>query len=231
MKLSILPIYVIIVFGFSIYITYRAKKTQALSSRETLSISLLLLALLLWTGIAIVMGASGIHQKLASQFPFLWQPFIPIVITAAALIFSRSLRSGLRGLVSATPWHWLIFFQALRIGAIGGVIKGLKGEITSSFVFWVGIPDCLFGLSALFVGWLFLRRGVTTSFLMFWNLLGAAVILLPLSALMTTFMKETGFYFIFEFPMVLAPSIVVPILVLFNLLHAWGNYNETWRTH
>jgi len=34
-------------------------------------------------------------------------------------------------------------------------------------------------------------------------------------------MNEPGFTFILEFPMVLAPSIVVPILILLNALLAW----------
>ncbi len=115
----------------------------------------------------------------------------------------------------------MLFFQELRIGALCGVVKGIKGEITSSFVFWVGIPDFFFGLSALVVGWLVLRKAVSNRFLMVWNLIGAAIILLPTFGLMNYFMNEPGFIFIFEFPMVLAPSIVIPILILFNLLLAW----------
>ena len=34
-------------------------------------------------------------------------------------------------------------------------------------------------------------------------------------------MNEPGFVFIFEFPMVLAPSIILPILIFLNLLMAW----------
>ena len=35
-------------------------------------------------------------------------------------------------------------------------------------------------------------------------------------------MNEPGFVFIFEFPMILAPSIVLPVFISLNLLHAWG---------
>ena len=44
---------------------------------------------------------------------------------------------------------------------------------------------------------------------------------------MNYWMNEAGFIFIFEFPMVLAPSIVVPILLFFNLLLAWRTFELT----
>ena len=94
-------------------------------------------------------------------------------------------------------------------------------------MFWVGIPDFLFGLSALIVGWLLLRKAVGTRFLMIWNLIGAAIILLPTFLLMNYFMNEPGFIFIFEFPMVLAPSIVVPIFIFLNFLLAWRSFELT----
>ncbi len=167
------------------------------------------------------MGLKGIHLSLMDQIPLLWQACVLIVLANFA-IFSGTLRSGLRGIVANTPWHWLVFVQALRIGAIGTVIKWFKGEITSSFVLWVGIPDFLFGLSALVVGWLLLRNAVSHSFLAIWNLVGVLVILLPLFIPMIYWMNDPGFAFIFEFPMVLAPSIIVPIFILLNLLMAWG---------
>ena len=51
---------------------------------------------------------------------------------------------------------------------------------------------------------------------------GFALIFLPTYVPMNYWMDEPGFTFIFEFPMVLAPSIVIPIFISLNLLHAWG---------
>ncbi len=39
---------------------------------------------------------------------------------------------------------------------------------------------------------------------------------------MNYWMNEPGFTFIFEFPMILAPSIVIPTFISLNLLHAGG---------
>jgi hypothetical protein len=135
---------------------------------------------------------------------------------------SSTFRSALNGLADTTPASWLVFFEALRIGALGSVVKALRGEITSSFPIWVGIPDFLYGVSAIILGLLLLRspfdRRVT---LIAWAIAGAGIILVPLFGLMPYWMSEPGFSFIFEFPMVISPSIIVPILIFANLLLAW----------
>ena len=221
MKVSILPIFVLIVFIFCIGIARRAKLNQSINVAEARSVYTLLLAFLAWTVIVVVLGIQGIHLSLMEPIPLLWQSCVPVVLVTIGLIVSGTLRRGLRGIVANTPWHWLVFAQALRIGAIGGVVKGIQGEITSDFVFWIGIPDFLFGLSAPVVGWLLLGKAVSHLFLAIWNLIGASLILLPTFIPMNYWMAEPGFVFIFEFPMVLAPSIVIPIFILLNLLLAW----------
>ena len=87
---------------------------------------------------------------------------------------------------------------------------------------WVGIPDFLFGASAIIVGWLLLRNpGGYRRTLIVWSVAGAAIILVPTFGFMPYWMNEPGFTFIFEFPMVMSPSIIVPIFILLNLLLAW----------
>ena len=50
-----------------------------------------------------------------ARVPLLWQSFVPVVALSTAFILSRSLRSGLRGIATSTPGHWLVFIQAFRI--------------------------------------------------------------------------------------------------------------------
>lgn len=226
MKFSVLYLLIPVVFAFCIFITRRAKKNQFISSTEEINVSVLLLAFFIWTLISMVLGIKGIHLSLMERIPLLWQACIPVMIVVIYLLFSKTLRSALRGIVSGTPWHWIVFFQALRIGALGGVMKGIKGEITSAFVFWIGIPDFFFGVSAIIVGWLILRNAIGRQILIIWNLIGAAIILLPTFIPMSFWMNEPGFVFIFEFPMVLAPSIVLPIFIFFNLLLAWAIFEK-----
>jgi len=227
MKLSILPVFIVAIFAFCIFITKRAQRNQSINTKEVRSVYMIFLAFGLWTLVTIIMGIKGLHVSIMNQTSFLWQANVLIMILVVALVISPTLRSALRGVASATPWHWFVWIQALRIGAIGTVIKVLKGDIVSNFPIWVGIPDFLFGLSALLVGWFLLRKSVSHQFLIGWNLLGAAIILVPLVAATPYWMNEPGFSFIFEFPMILAPSTVVPMLISINFLMAWNAFESS----
>ena len=189
---------------------------------------LLIGALALWLVVLVGLGLQGVHEALAA-WPaapqVLWQAVVPVAIVMLAL-FVPSLRQAVAILGDVTPWRALIAIQALRIGAIGGVVKGLRGDLSSSFLLWVGIPDFMFGVSALLVAALYSSGRIEHrfSFLAVWSLVGAAIILVPTFGFMPYWMHERGFAFIFEFPMVLAPGIVVPSLVLLNSLLAWRSF-------
>jgi len=224
MKISIVPIYVLLVFAFSVYITYRARRDDEISTPEARSVYLFITGLFAWTAVATVLGLRNTHTSpwLLDHVPFLWQAFVAVAMFISLFALSPTFRRALNGLADATPATWLVFFQALRIGALGSVVKALRGEITSNFPLWVGIPDFLYGVSAIILGLLLLRSSIghrTT--LVTWAISGAAIILLPLFGLMPYWMNEPGFTFIFEFPMVISPSIVVPILIFANFLLAW----------
>ncbi len=220
---SILPFYLVIVFGFSIGIAHRAAIHGSSSRRETRGVNILLGTLFIWALVCAAMGLKGLHTSpaLLAALPFLWQAVVPVMILAAGLLCFPGLRRALGKIAVSTPLAWLVWIQVLRIGAAGGIIKGLRGEILSSYVYWVGIPDLLYGLSALVLGVLLLFRSVDRRSMLIWHLLGPAIILLPTFGFMPFFMKEPGFGFILAFPMVLAPGVVVPFLIFLNLLAAW----------
>jgi len=226
MKFSILPVFIALIFGFCFFITFRAQKNQSLNTKEARSVYALLGAFGVWTLVSVLMGMNGQHLALRETMQLLWQANVAVIIVVIGL-FSKPLRDALSNLAHATPLHWLAFVQILRIGALGAVIKYLRGDITSMFPLWVGVPDFLFGLSAILVGWLVLKERAGRLFLILWNLTGAGIILLPLFLLTNYWMNEPGFSFIFEFPMILAPSIVVPILILLNFLMAW----KVWKVN
>lgn len=224
-----LPLFVALVFIFCFAITYRAKIKGLIDAMEARSIYILLTGLLIWTLLSALLGVQGFHTQFALDIPFLWQAFVPVILWISAFLISSRFRSGLLGICTATPSHWLISIQALRIGAIGGIAKGFGDEISSGYVFWVGIPDFLFGVTAVFFAWYLLRNPANSRFLVVWNLLGFLLIFVPTFLPMNYWMNEPGFMFIFEYPMVLAPSIVVPMLISLNLLQAWGIIAENRR--
>jgi hypothetical protein len=228
MKISVIPFFILFLFAFIVLITRRARHNRSITGKEAGSLYTLIGALAIWTLVSTGMGLAGLHTSdwLFQTVPLLWQAVLPVVIVMTPFLLSKRLQGALLGVAVSTPVVWLVLIQALRIGGLGGVIKGITGEVTSGYVFWIGIPDFLFGLSAIAVGWLVHRGSVGPRFLMAWSLAGAAIILVPTFAFMSYWMNEPGFIFIFEFPMVLAPSIVVPIFVLLNALLAWRSFRS-----
>lgn len=224
--MSILPIYAMFIAMICVALTARTWSMGALSRKEVLAVSVFLSALAIWSGIIILLGFRDTHVNLMQKIPFVWQAFVPMVLWMVPFALSPVFRRAVWQIAVATPAHWLVSIQALRIGAIGGIIKGLQGEIQSTYVFWIGIPDFLFGLSALAVAWLVWRRHMTFGALTSWNLVGFALIVMPTFIPMTYWMTEPGFEFIFEFPMILAPGLVVSLLISLNLLQAWVTFKQ-----
>jgi hypothetical protein len=223
MKLSILPFYVLFVFAFCVYIVYAARRSGKIGTPEARSIYLVIAGLFGWAIVATALGLCEVHTSpwLLEHVPLLWQSCVPVVILVVAFGLSQTVRTALCKLADGTPASWLVYVHALRIGALGTIVKALSGEITSNFPLWVGIPDFTYGVSAIIVGWLLGRGSIRHRTLAIWAVTGAAIILVPIFGLMPYWMNEPGFMFIFEFPMVIAPSIVVPIFVLLDFLLAW----------
>lgn len=219
--MSILPVYTAIVFGLCLSLITRAARSEAITRSEAHASYALFVGFALWVGIVTVLGLRGLHVRWMQDIPLLWQALVPMVIWQTAFLIWPRLQQGILKSGAATPAWMLTLIQSLRIGALGGIAKGLSGDIQSSYVFWIGIPDFLFGLSTPFMAWLLWRGQVSAWVLILWNLIGFGLIVLPTFAVMLYWMREPGFAFIFEFPMVLAPSIVVSLFVSLNLLQAW----------
>ena len=219
---SILPIYLVLIFGFLFAGARRAQRNNITSTVESRSIYLLIASFAGWTVVLVIMGLNKTHLELMEDLPLLWQAFVPVTLWMSAITFSRSTRLGLHKIAISTPPHWLSWIQLLRIGALGGIMKGVAGHISSDYVFWIGIPDFVFGISALVVGWLLWKSSLNPRVVIAWNLLGFSLIFFPTFLLMPHWMNETGFSFIFEFPMILAPGIIVPTLISINLMQAWS---------
>lgn len=193
-----------------------------------------LISIVMWIACLGVWGVTTAHWALSGYYtsadflallPGLWWPMMPAVITVALLALP-SFRSALDAIVSQNS-RALVLIQTLRIAAIGGVLKGLNGLLPPSFALAIGIPDMLFGLSALALVVLWKGEGCSARTLIAWNLIGMAVIM-PAPALMQLGLPGPFHYFtsipdaraLFEYPMVLAPTLVVPVFITMNATHA-----------
>lgn len=224
MQLSSLPFLIVIIFGFLLFLTQRLYRLGRLKTAQRNWIGVLLGILLCWGGISGCLSSSGVYvaQAFLDLAPGYWLPYVPVVIAMTLVMTVRPLRQGLRILVDDTPVHWLIGIHQLRILALGSIIKASNGLFPQKFAWYVGIPDLMFGITAMLVSLLLLRRGRFSDwFLIPWHLLGAMVIVIPATGLMHVYMQEPLFSELLAFPMALAPTLVVPTFVMLNLLVVW----------
>jgi len=115
--------------------------------------------------------------------------------------------------------------QAVRISAAGTLIKTLQGDFPLYFELGVGIPDLLFGFSALAIAWAVSSGRIGWRGLAVWNLVGFAVVALPAVLLaqmglpgpMQVFHGPPASEVLLVYPMALAPTVVVPFFLMLNL--------------
>jgi hypothetical protein len=232
MQLSSIPFLIAALLGFTGWLTLRARRLESITIGQQWAVWALLAALLAWAGLSAYLALSGTYLTSAflQWLPGLWLPLVPFAIVGLTLAASRGLRHALIEVLDVTPPLWLVLLQALRISAAGTLIKTLQGEFPYHFELGVGIPDLLFGLSALVVALAVSRNAIGWFGLAVWNLIGFAVVSLP--ALLLAQMGLPGPMQIFHgppaseallvYPMALAPTVVVPLFLMLNLwVAAW----------
>ncbi len=147
---------------------------------------------------------------------------------APVLLFA-GVRNGLRGIVDCTPLHWFAWFHALRLAALGTAYKTAIGEFPVYFELLVGIPDLLFGISAIWVARKLKHGEMGERTFMWWNLIGTLIIVpsapvllqLGLPGPIQVFDAVPDARAVYTYPMSIAPMIGVPLFVLVNLWVAW----------
>jgi hypothetical protein len=193
------------------------------------------IALLVWLSVygvvTSVLGARGFYiaEATLATLPGFWVQGATVAAAVLPVLASARLRDGLRRIVDVTPWHWLAGFHALRIAALGTAFKTLQGEFPAYFEAVVGIPDLLFGLSALWVVVLARRGELGAQSFLAWNLVGVLVIVpaaplllqLGLPGPLQVFTGTPDARVVFTYPMSIAPVLGVPLFVLVNLWVAW----------
>ncbi|MEM9322780.1 MAG: hypothetical protein AAGA41_08090 [Pseudomonadota bacterium] len=175
------------------------------------------------------------HPGFLASLPGLWLPAVVFVVVAVLLLLS-ALRSAVIDVAAATPDHWLVAIQALRVTAAGTLIRTLQGQFPHHMEYAVGLTDLVFGLSALILFGPAKRGTISSDALVIWHLTGLLIILVPGGiAIQSGLPGPLAVYDylgphssapILRFPMVLAPSLVVPIFLLFNVLGAWSAYKR-----
>ena len=230
MKFSMLPILLLI----QLMVIYRATKNTeiagAINSQQRRLVNTILVALGVWAAMSSYFTLSGIYQTEAflASLPGFWITQIPILIVMIPWMLSKSLRQTTDRIIDHTPLSFIMAFEGLRVFAIGGIIKGYKGEFSPLFAKAIGIPDFFIGVLALTGAYLIYKGvwGNLTAIAI--NLLGFLVIIPFGMGLINLGLKGPLYYIhetpstatIFDFPMALAPTVVVPLFVMVNLFVA-----------
>ena len=201
-------------------------RTHTLSRRERMASWGFLAILAGWIILSTSLSIRGVYRTEAFRalYPTLWYPFMPGILGIAALALP-SFRAAALKIADATPLHWFVWFEAIRIAAIGTLIKTFQHTFPLVLELAVGVPDLIVGLSAPFVA-VWLRRGqVARQALVLWHVIGIGVILINGAGLLHLGMPGPHYVLtaqpdtsvLFEFPLVLAPTFAVPMLVTVNI--------------
>ena len=141
------------------------------------------------------------------------------------------------GLIDHTPRAGIIAMHALRVLAIGSIIKAARDEFSIPFATYVAAPEFIFGLSAIGMAWLVFKERIGTGVVFIWNLVGILVIVPTASIVIAlaspgswqVFTSSPGIMTLYDFPMVLAPTLVVPLFVMMNMFVALRYAVRYWR--
>ena len=230
MKFSMLPLLYLAQCVAIYRVTRNTYNSGQISASQKKQIILILAALTLWGGLSTYLGMSGYYQSegFLSSLPGLWITQTAVLIVIIPWLASKTLRQGIDAIIDHTPLYLIMGFEGLRILAIGGIIKGYKGEFSLFYAQFIGIPDFLYGVTTLIAAVLIFKGIWKEKSAIIINLIGF-IIIVPFGTILMNVGLPGAMYMIeetpslktiFEFPMALAPTLVVPIFVMINLFVA-----------
>jgi hypothetical protein len=230
MSFTTVPILFILQIAFWIWLIRNLLFRQKLTNEQATTIIVWLALLISWGVITSLLSIYGVYatQEFLRLLPGFWIPMIPVIITLSLYTTWSAFRAALHIIVSVTPVHTFILIQALRIAAIGGLYKATQGLMPLVFVVCVGIPDFLYGLSALILGGTSANKHISSRALGLWNIIGIGIIVLIAPPAFQLSLPGSLYIFqnlpdgraLLEFPMVLAPTLVVPFFIIINAIVA-----------
>ncbi|MGI9457621.1 MAG: hypothetical protein ACR2NU_13740 [Aeoliella sp.] len=230
MKFSMLPVLFLVQLVAIYWATKTTQRSGRISAAQSRLVTAVLAMLVLWGFVTSGFSLSGWYHTdgFLKSLPGFWISMPPILIVMLPWMLSSSFRQATNSIIDCVPLHYVMAFEGLRITAIGGIIKGNRGDFSAFFGNWVGIPDFLFGTLSLAAAYLIFKGIWSKRSAIGINLFGFLVIVpyglvlmhLGLPGIMHMIDETPDLTTIFNFPMVLALTLVVPIFIVINLLVA-----------
>ncbi len=226
MKDSMLPFLFIAQIALIWSAVRRARRAGRISGSQSASLYTVVGLLALWTPISAFLALSGIYTSPAvlENLPGLWVTMVPVVVLMVPWLASVSFRDSINQVIDAVGLHNVVLFEGLRVLAIGGIVKGLRGEFSAELAFYLGIPDLIFGALSLWAGYRLYKGSASLKWVLALNAYGFLIIV-PGGVVLMNLGIPGPWHIIhttpdmvsmFQYPMALAPTAVVPIFVVIN---------------
>lgn len=224
-KWSFLPLLIGIELTFtSMWITSNSSNIMAEHRASLLFVPLLQG---LWSVLVIRIGRRYdwfTQEHVLQSFPMIWLPLFSILLQTMVFCWKWKTVS----LILESSLKQVVALQGIRTLAVGSLVKWRMGLFPTAFAWGTAFPDMLFGLSAMVLvrKWdQIMSSEKAWHLLAFWNAIGLLLIV-PIGILIVQFgmrptrlyRSDTSFKLVFEYPMVLGPAIVVPILLSWNVV-------------
>ncbi len=203
-----------------------AQRTDRLSPDQARPLYVVIAVLVLWAPISAYLALKGVYTQPAvlERLPGLWITMVPVLVLMVPWGLSANIRDSINSVIDAAGLHKIVLFEGLRVLAIGGIIKGLKGEFSAEIAFYLAIPDLVFGALSLVAGYLLYQKSLDLKWVLALNVYGF-VIIVPGGVVLMNLGIPGPWHIIhstpdmvsmFEYPMAVAPTVVVPIFVAIN---------------
>lgn len=224
-----IPIVALGVASFWLWHAVRLHDGGALPGEGFIALLVWFASMTLWGLATSWLSVSGRYRRpeVLSLAPGLWVPPLPVAATAVALLVSPALRNAFLALAEGITQDQFILMQTLRIAAIGGVTKAILGRLPRAFGLGTGIPDLIFGISAAVMLGTGSYAALAPATLAAWNIAGALIFIMAALILQLTLPGPLQLFRgtpdgreLLDFPMVLAPTLLGPLLLIGNILHA-----------
>ena len=186
MSFSMLPILLLTQMIILFRTFSKIERAGNISSSQKSQLNLILWALIFWGVFSAYLGMEGYLNKesFLSSLPGLWITQIPVLIVMIPWMMSNSLREATDAIIDHIPLHYIMIFEGLRVLAIGGIMKGFRGEFSLFFAQTVAIPDFIYGVLTLLAAALIYRGVWKEKSAIIINIIGFLILVLGAMVLM-----------------------------------------------
>jgi len=180
MKFSMVPFLFILQILLFILAVRATRLKGNIASGEAKPLYGVIILLFLWGPLSTYLALNDFYKMplVIENLPAFWYTMVPVLVMMIPWGLSASFRASINKVIDTIGIHKVVFFEGLRILAIGGIIKGIRGEFSAEVAFYMGVPDFIFGALSLIAGYLLYKKSLNLKWVLLLNIYGF-VLLVP----------------------------------------------------